>query len=137
MTQYACPTCKARSRFNVIEQVATPVKINPQSGEMNALDELEPFHMPYKGPQYLIQCASCGTIEDEHRFIRWKPFMLGTLIIGALFAFILEPILIWMEIYDYIDWTVWQSFIVYLFIGVVSKAFHSALYSIQAKATQH
>lgn len=71
---YLCPNCKTnRSRFNIIEQVVKHVKVDPQSGEIiNEYDssELQPYHLHYNGPQYKIQCASCGLIEDEMTFIK-------------------------------------------------------------------
>lgn len=71
---YLCPNCKTnRSRFNMIEQVVKYVKLNPNSGEIvNEYDEneLQPYHLSYNGPQYKIQCASCGLIEDELTFIK-------------------------------------------------------------------
>lgn len=70
MPQYACPTCQARSRFHLIQQVHSPIKMNVQTGEMEFLEQLDPFHLPYQGPDYRVQCASCGTIEDEIRFIK-------------------------------------------------------------------
>ncbi|MGM7680541.1 DNA alkylation repair protein [Cytobacillus sp. Hm23] len=70
MPSYSCPSCQARSRFNMIDQVVTPVKINLENGEVEELNNLEPFHLQYNGPARKLQCASCGLIEDEQRFIK-------------------------------------------------------------------
>lgn len=72
---YRCPNCKTnKTRFNIIQQVPQAVKLDPVTGEIIQsleMDQLEPFHIPYNGPQYKIQCASCGLIESETMFIKF------------------------------------------------------------------
>lgn len=74
-TPYCCPNCKTnRSRFNIIKQVPQSVKLDPQSGailEEYASENLSPFHLAYKGPEYKVQCAACGLVEDERTFIKF------------------------------------------------------------------
>ncbi len=75
MTAYLCPRCKTnRMRFNKIEQKATSVKLDPESGEVVSVMEegtADPFHLVYKGPEMRIQCAACGEIGDEETFIQF------------------------------------------------------------------
>jgi hypothetical protein len=69
-TAYRCPSCKARSRFNIIDQVVTAVKMDTSTGDYTQIENLEPYHLRYTGPDKRVQCASCGLVEDENRFIK-------------------------------------------------------------------
>lgn len=75
-TRYCCPNCRTnRSRFNIIEQNAYAVKLDPQTGEVvekyvAGLDP-GPFHKMYTGPERRLQCAVCGLNENEQTFIKF------------------------------------------------------------------
>lgn len=76
MSRYRCPHCRTnRTRFNIIEQMPTAVKLDPDSGQIvetyvNSQDA-GPFHTIYSGPERRIQCAACGLVEDERTFIKF------------------------------------------------------------------
>lgn len=70
---YLCPSCGTnRSRFNLIEQVVTPIKKDSNTGEIVAtLSPDDPLQFPYRGEKYRVQCGICGIIEPEERFIKF------------------------------------------------------------------
>ncbi|MFK2826743.1 DNA alkylation repair protein [Bacillus sp. B190/17] len=75
-TRYCCPNCKTnRSRFNIVEQVAHAVRLDPQTGEVierfESTDNPGPLHTVYNGPARRIQCAVCGLVEDEMTFMKF------------------------------------------------------------------
>jgi hypothetical protein len=69
---YLCPHCgNNRSRFNLIEQVVTPVKKDAQTGEIiEQVSDQDPFQYRYHGEKYRVQCGVCGMIEAEELFIK-------------------------------------------------------------------
>ncbi|HET7627254.1 MAG TPA: DNA alkylation repair protein [Bacillales bacterium] len=72
---YLCPSCGSnRALYNHIQQVAVSMKLDPETGE--TIEEYEnrsdmlPYHFPYQGPEFLIQCGVCGLIAEEQRFLK-------------------------------------------------------------------
>ncbi|MGZ4031878.1 MAG: hypothetical protein ACXVP2_06945 [Tumebacillaceae bacterium] len=62
MKPYACPNCRNKMRFHLIDQHPVSVKLDPATGEITehvSPDDL--MSQPYKGETRLVQCAICGT----------------------------------------------------------------------------
>lgn len=51
----------------------------------------------------------------------WKNFIIMVIAVSAFLAFIGEPILIWMGVYQMYRWNYFYSFIVYISVAVISK----------------
>lgn len=54
-------------------------------------------------------------------FTGWKSFCIANVILAIFLAFIIEPILVWMGIYEYHKWNYFYSFLVYPTIGIPLK----------------
>lgn len=54
-------------------------------------------------------------------FTKWKTFLIAITIMALIFAFILEPLTAWLDIYRLYHWKYWYSFLPYIIIGVVLK----------------
>lgn len=76
--KYLCPNCKTnRSRFNLIKQIAEPIKVDPKTGEITGdykHEETALFHVQYQGTDYRVQCGVCGLIEEENSFIQYAKY---------------------------------------------------------------
>ncbi|MBB5172280.1 CBO0543 family protein [Texcoconibacillus texcoconensis] len=55
------------------------------------------------------------------KFTGWKSFNSVMLLLAIVFAFVLEPILIWLQIYEMYQWEHIYSFPFYFIIGVIFK----------------
>lgn len=51
----------------------------------------------------------------------WKSFLIAVTIKAFIFAFILEPLLVWLEIYKLFHWKHIYSFLPYILIAVLLK----------------
>lgn len=54
-------------------------------------------------------------------FNKWGKFLIAITITAFIFAFILEPLLVWLEIYELYNWKYIYSFFPYILIGVICK----------------
>ncbi|CEI82621.1 hypothetical protein J18TS1_23990 [Oceanobacillus oncorhynchi subsp. incaldanensis] len=54
-------------------------------------------------------------------FRTWKSFIVASTINAFVFAFILEPLLVWLQIYELHSWKHIYSFFPYILIGIVFK----------------
>lgn len=71
MEPYACPNCRNKMRFHVLDQNPVSVKMNPQTGEvMGYLDESDVMAQPYRGETRRVQCALCGQEGQETLFVK-------------------------------------------------------------------
>lgn len=52
---------------------------------------------------------------------KWKGFLIAATINAFVFAFVFEPILVWLRIYETIHWKYVYSFLPYILIAVVFK----------------
>ncbi|HEU4964826.1 MAG TPA: DNA alkylation repair protein [Bacilli bacterium] len=71
MQPYACPNCRNKMRFHVLDQNPVSVKLNPQTGEvLGHLDASDVMAQPYRGEVRRVQCAICGMNESESLFVK-------------------------------------------------------------------
>jgi hypothetical protein len=84
-------------------------------GYPNSLLPITPSIVPYVTVLPMIYMFLYQTCTN------WKWFIIGNVVLAVVFAFVVEPILIWMEIYEYNKWNYFYSFLVYLIMGMSIK----------------
>jgi len=71
MDPYACPNCRNKMRFHILEQQPMSVKMNPQTGEiLSYIEASDPMAHPYRGETRRVQCAICGLDGGEAVFVK-------------------------------------------------------------------
>ena len=69
-------------------------------------------------------------------FPKWKSFIIANIILTFVFSFILEPILVWMNLYDLITWKYIYSVPTYLFAAIILKLFIEKIKLIQLRDSE-
>lgn len=54
-------------------------------------------------------------------FEKWKHFLIVVTMNAFIFSFILEPLLVWLQIYELYKWKHIYSFVPYILIAVLCK----------------
>ncbi|OIJ22469.1 hypothetical protein BKP45_02755 [Anaerobacillus alkalidiazotrophicus] len=54
-------------------------------------------------------------------FKPWKSFIVALTVASIIFAFVLEPITVWLDIYNIHNWKYVYSFPIYILLGIIFK----------------
>ena len=54
-------------------------------------------------------------------FVNWKPFIIASIILSALYVFALEPLAIHLDIFELNDWKHIYDFPIYILMGISLK----------------
>lgn len=63
----------------------------------------------------------------------WKWFLVVSTIQSAVFSFIMEPLMIYLNLYDLVSWELIYSFPIYIIVSAVCKATTNAFLKAQRK----
>lgn len=64
---------------------------------------------------------------------KWKTYLIAVLILAAVSSFVVEPILVWIRVYDLHNWNYIYSFLVLSIMGIGVKALVDKVKRIKAK----
>jgi hypothetical protein len=66
-------------------------------------------------------------------FPKWKEFIVANTIVAGIFAFAMEPLMIWMNLYTLETWKLIYSFPIYILMAVICKVFVNGIYKVSVK----
>ncbi len=66
-------------------------------------------------------------------YTRWKRFLKATFVLAVLYAYVSEPILVWMDLYILYKWRFTYSFPLYIIIAIICKWLIHKLMHVQSK----
>ena len=73
MEPMLCPSCKTnRTRFNILEQQVKPVKLNPQTGQVEeeyTNETMNAFHMAYHNLHTVSNALYVGLLKTQNNLL--------------------------------------------------------------------
>lgn len=67
-------------------------------------------------------------------FRTWKKFIIASIVMSAVFCFVLEPLFVLGGVYQMLKWKSYYGFPIYTFMGICIKAVVNMVYSNHAKS---
>lgn len=85
--------------------------------------------LPFSPRIYLISYSVLPvTYMLMYQYFRtWKSFAAANVVLALVFAFILQPILRWMGMYNMINWSYFYSFVIYIVMGLGTRLLLQAI----------
>ena len=68
------------------------------------------------------------------RYPAWKQFLLASTILALAFAFVAEPLAVYIKQYELIHWKFIYSFPIYIVIAILCKIFANKMLSVQERS---
>jgi hypothetical protein len=125
-----------RSRLTEIVLYAALVSIITlvldELGEELTLWDYPTDLFPLFPPLTAINLASLPVLYSliYQYFISWKKFIIATVVLAAIFCFLLEPLLVWGGIYQTLTWKYYYGFPIYIALAIFTKALVIKIYKI-------
>ena len=67
-------------------------------------------------------------------FRTWKGFVIASIVMAGIFCFLLEPLFVWIGVYQMLTWKSYYGFPIYLFMAIGAKALVSKIYTTSLKS---
>jgi len=68
---------------------------------------------------------------------KWKSYVFMLIVMSGVFSFLVEPLMIWLNLYALVKWKLIYSFPIYIFIGIFSKWFTETAKRLQKIHTEN
>lgn len=94
--------------------------------------------IPLFPPLTAIDLASLPMVYSLifQRFGTWKSFIMATIFMAALFCFVLEPIFVWVGVYQTLTWKYQYGFPIYITMAIVIRWLVTSLSHLEGGRTQ-